>query len=48
MMADKSELQVGQPAPDATVQNGAGNDIQLSSLWQGDQPLLLVFIRHFG
>ncbi len=47
-MADKNELQVGQPAPDATVQDADGNDIQLSSLWRGDQPLLLVFIRHFG
>ncbi len=47
-MADKNALQVGQPAPEATVQDGGGNDILLSSLWQGDQPLLLVFIRHFG
>ena len=47
-MADKSELQVGQAAPDATVQDVNGNDVPLSSLWQGDQPLLLVFIRHFG
>ncbi len=47
-MAEKSDLKVGQPAPDATVQDIEGNDVQLSSLWAGDQPLLLVFIRHFG
>ncbi|PZR98763.1 MAG: hypothetical protein DLM69_08255 [Candidatus Chloroheliales bacterium] len=47
-MTDMGELKVGQPAPDATVQDIAGREVRLSSLWQGEQPLVLVFIRHFG
>jgi peroxiredoxin len=47
-MADKGELKVGQPAPDVAVQDMAGREVRLSSLWQGEQPLVLVFVRHFG
>jgi len=47
-MADKGKLKAGQPAPDETVQDTAGREVRLSSLWQGEQPLVLVFIRHFG
>ncbi len=40
-------LQVGSPAPDATVLDAQGQPYRLSRLWQ-DGPVLLSFLRHFG
>lgn len=37
----------GMPAPDATLRDSADQPIQLSDLWRA-QPVVLVFVRHFG
>ncbi|MFQ5856411.1 MAG: peroxiredoxin-like family protein [Anaerolineae bacterium] len=39
--------QVGEPAPDATVQDLEGKPVALSRFWQ-EKPLLLVFTRQYG
>jgi hypothetical protein len=40
---------LGEPAPDATLRDAAGNRVRLADLW-GAAPaaLALVFVRHFG
>ena len=40
-------IEVGDAAPDVTLRDDQGNDVQLSSLWS-QQPSALVFVRHFG
>lgn len=40
-------LNKGRPAPDVPLQDARGAAIRLSQLWR-DQPLVLVFLRHFG
>jgi len=42
-----SELQIGDHAPDAIVTTLDGQQVSLASYWQ-TQPVLLVFLRHFG
>jgi putative ABC transport system ATP-binding protein len=42
-----TQLRFNDPAPDLELTTGAGERIQLSSLWK-EKPLLLVFTRHFG
>jgi peroxiredoxin len=39
--------QVGDPAPDATLVDGEGLRLQLSSFWSAS-PTVLVFLRYFG
>ena len=39
--------QVGERAPDAEVFALDGTEVRLSALW-ADQPLALVFLRHYG
>ena len=46
-MRKNSKLNYSQAAPDLNLQNTAGEQVQLSSLWQA-KPLLLAFTRHFG
>jgi peroxiredoxin len=38
---------VGDPAPDVTVEDAAGQPVRLASFWQ-HRPVVLVFIRHLG
>jgi peroxiredoxin len=45
--AETEKTGVGQPAPDIQLPDDTGMPIQLSDLWQ-QQPLLLLFLRHFG
>jgi peroxiredoxin len=40
-------LRPGDPAPDLSVTDQSGEQLALSSLWQG-RPLLLAFLRHYG
>jgi peroxiredoxin len=40
-------LTLGDKAPDIRLQGKGGVEIPLSSLWRA-QPLVLVFLRHFG
>ena len=40
-------LQVGSPAPDAELLGEGDRRVRLSELWSR-QPLVLVFLRHFG
>jgi peroxiredoxin len=40
-------LQVGDAAPDVELTASNGSRVRLSALWQS-QPLLLVFLRHYG
>ncbi len=39
--------QVGDPAPEATLPDHAGEPVSLQDLWS-ERPLLLIFWRHFG
>ncbi len=41
------KLTVGEQAPDVTLKDETGAEVQLSDYWR-KQPLLLVYIRHFG
>lgn len=47
MNLEDNVLRVGDPAPDLTLQDGSGSEVRLGGLWS-DQPLLLVFLRHYG
>ncbi|WP_152541364.1 redoxin domain-containing protein [Kallotenue papyrolyticum] len=47
MSLEETLPDVGRPAPDATLRDTADQPIQLSALWR-EQPVVLVFIRHFG
>lgn len=40
-------LRQGDPAPDLALIDGQRASVQLASLW-AEQPLVLVFLRHFG
>ncbi len=42
-----SVFRVGDAAPDATLPDHAGRPVQLSHVW-ARQPLVLLFLRHFG
>jgi peroxiredoxin len=42
-----STLLPGDPAPDLTVTDAAGEQFVLSLLW-AEQPLVLAFLRHYG
>ncbi|HNF93186.1 MAG TPA: peroxiredoxin-like family protein [Anaerolineales bacterium] len=46
-MATNIHLKFNDQAPDLTLLDGAGNPVQLSSLWK-KQVLVLAFTRHFG
>ncbi len=46
-MARKKRLNFNSKAPDLTVLDPSGKEVQLSSLW-AEKPLLLAFTRHFG
>jgi peroxiredoxin len=37
----------GDPAPDVTLVNRNGRNVQLSARWRR-RPLVAVFLRHFG
>jgi peroxiredoxin len=37
----------GASAPDVALQDVNGAEVRLSELWS-EQPLVLVFLRHFG
>ncbi|HEX2032004.1 MAG TPA: hypothetical protein VHL78_11485 [Actinomycetota bacterium] len=43
----KTNVQVGDPAPDATVLDPDDHELRLSSFWR-DRPAVLAFLRHFG
>ncbi len=38
---------VGDAAPDVTIRDEDGNQVQLATFWQ-QQPVALVFVRHYG
>ncbi len=40
-------LQQGDKAPNLTLRDSTGAEVALSDLWR-EQPLALVFLRHFG
>ena len=40
-------LNIGDAAPDRTIADCAGRPVRLGELWSR-QPLVLVFLRHFG
>jgi peroxiredoxin len=40
-------FKTGEAAPDITLLDENGQQIQLASLWQ-QKPTLLTFIRHYG
>jgi peroxiredoxin len=44
---EASALRSGDAAPDVELDDSTGSRIRLSRLWQ-TQPLLLVFLRHYG
>lgn len=46
-MKNKKQLNFYHNAPDLELQDTAGQQVRLSSLWQ-ERPLLLAFTRHFG
>jgi len=46
-MKKKHLLNFNSLAPDLTLQNTAGKNVQISSLWK-KRPLILAFTRHFG
>ena len=46
-MEQKDTLRFQDIAPDLVLQDTAGENVQLSTLWQS-RPLLLAFTRHFG
>jgi len=46
-MSKKSQLQVGESAPNGTAVSQTGEPIELKSLW-AEGPTLLTFLRHFG
>ena len=46
-MVNKRKLHFDQAAPDLTLRNTQGNEVQLSAFWL-QKPLLLSFTRHFG
>jgi hypothetical protein len=39
--------QIGDAAPGVTIRDTDGHPLELAALWR-DQPVALVFIRHFG
>jgi hypothetical protein len=41
------KLRGGDPAPNVTVLDSAGQPYELRLLWQNG-PVLLTFLRHFG
>ncbi len=43
----QKRLDVGDLAPDVTVQTTSGASVNLSTLWQ-EGPVVLAFLRHFG
>jgi peroxiredoxin len=47
MHAQQHPLEVGDPAPDLTLEDGSGHEQQLGKLW-AVRPLLLAFLRHYG
>ena len=46
-MVNKRHLLFNSSAPDLTVKDTQGNEVQLSNFWK-NTPLLLAFTRHFG
>ncbi len=46
-MAKNQQIQFNHSAPDLSLKNTLGEQVQLSSLW-AKKPLLLAFTRHFG
>lgn len=46
-MKNEKQLNFYHNAPDLELQDTAGQQVRLSSLWQ-ERPLLLAFTRHFG
>ena len=42
-----TELHSGDQAPDALLTTLDGQEVSLAGYWQ-KQPVLLVFLRHFG
>lgn len=46
-MATRVQLKFNDIAPDASLLDGKGGPVRLSSLWQ-DKVLVLAFTRHFG
>ena len=42
-----ARAEVGAPAPDAALTDIGGNSVTLSTYWRR-QPVVLVFLRHFG
>ena len=41
-------LRLGDPAPDVTLLDLEGTSVQLSNVWQQDNLVLLIFLRHLG
>ncbi len=41
-------LRPGDPTPDVTLLDLEGTSVQLSNVWQQDNLVLLIFLRHLG
>ncbi len=43
----EQRLRPGDPAPEVTIEDAAGEPLALSALWR-ERPALVVFLRHYG
>lgn len=43
----RPEMRIGDAAPDVALKQSDGQSVTLSGFWQR-QPVVLVFVRHFG
>ena len=46
-MRNPHPVGVGDSAPDLTLRDHDGAEVRLSSYWR-EQPVALIFLRHFG
>jgi peroxiredoxin len=47
MIEEQRLVAVGNAAPDVTLRDESGEAAALSTYWQR-QPVVMVFVRHFG
>jgi peroxiredoxin len=41
-------MQIGDPAPDASLKTTDGQIISLAETWRSGRHVLLIFLRHLG
>jgi peroxiredoxin len=46
-MSGEGKVAAGDPAPDALLEDGKGQGVRLSEIWEGTR-IVLVFMRHLG